>query len=292
MCNALRFTTFLTGVRINADRMAEEKAVLAMTVRLDEMSWPEVQEVLSKPNAIILPFGSTEQHGAHLPLNTDSACATYIAEYTAQKVTDEHKISVLVAPTIHYTDVSLHKMFPGTIGVKADTLIRMIVDIVRSFLDQGFNNIIALTGHRENDCPLVVALRMIAEDYPKANVFAVCTIDLDFDVRSGLLKAGVPGMGHALEMETSAALVIEPQNVHLDKAIIGSRELPLSEKYIGSYGKDTRKGVLYYSGAKGFEKSGTFGDPTMASKETGEKILSAMIGNLADIIRQVVQPEK
>lgn len=263
-----------------------------MTVRLDEMSWPEVQGVLSKPNIVILPFGSTEQHGAHLPLNTDSSIATYLAEHAAQRVTGENDYSVLVAPTIHYTEVSLHTMFPGTIGVKADTLIRVIVDIIRSFLDQGFNNIIALTGHRENDCPLVVALRLVAEDYRKANLFAVCTIDLDFDVRSDVLKAGLPGMGHALEIETSTVMVIEPQNVHLDKAIIGSRKLPLSEKFISNYGKDMTKGVLYHSGVKGFEESGTFGDPTMASRETGEKVLTAMTNNLVDIIRQIMQPEK
>ena len=88
------------------------------------------------------------------------------------------------------------------------------------------------------------------------------------------------------------ALVIEPQNVHLDKAIIGSRKLPLSPRYIGDTGKDTSKGVIYCSGITGFEESGTFGDPTMASKEEGEKILSAMIGDLADIIVQVVRLQK
>ncbi|MFC1902544.1 creatininase family protein [Chloroflexota bacterium] len=260
-----------------------------MTVRLDEMSWPEVKEVLSKPNAVILPLGSTEQHGTHLPINFDSFCATYIAEHAAQKSVDEHEISVLVAPTIDYTDVSVHKMFPGTIGVKPDTLIKVIVDVVRSFLDQGFNNIIALTAHRENDCPLVVALHMIAEDYPKANLFAVSTIDLGSDARPGSVKAGVAGRGHALEGETSKALIIEPQNVHLDKAQIGARELPLSERYIGAHGMDRSKGVIYCSGLKGFEKTGTFGDPTMASKEEGEKILLAQISDLVDIIGQAVK---
>ncbi len=260
-----------------------------MKVRLDEMRWPEVKAVLGKTNVVIIPFGSTEQHGTHLPLNTDSIRATYVAEHAASRVNEEHKINVLVAPTVHYTEIALHKMFPGTIGVKADTLIIMAKDIVRSFLEQGFNNIVVLTSHRENDCPLVVALRMIAEDYPKANLVAVCTIDLDFDVRSDVLKAGVPGMGHALEVETSEVMVIEPHNVHLDKAVIGKRELPLSEKFIGVAGKETRKGVLYYSGIKGFEESGITGDPTMASRETGEKVLSAMISNMADIIKQMVR---
>lgn len=263
-----------------------------MTVRLDEMSWTEVQEVLNKPNAVVLPMGATEEHGAHLPINVDSFYATYVAEHAAQKVMNEHRICVLVAPTIDYTEVSGHKMFPGTIGVKADTLIRVITDIVGSFLDQGFRNIIALTTHRENYGPLEVALTMIADDYPEANVFAVSTMGLGFDVRPGLVKAGTAGSGHALETETSMALVMQPQNVHLDKVMLGSRELPLSERYIGATGGDRSRGVIYCSGIKGFEKSGTFGDPTMASREEGEKLLSTIIGDLADIIVQVVKPEK
>ncbi len=93
-------------------------------------------------------------------------------------------------------------------------------------------------------------------------------------------------------METSAAMVYQPQNVHLERAIIGSLQLPISERYIGATGKDTSKGIIYCSGLKGFEESGTFGDPTMASKEEGEKILTAMISDLADIIVQVVKQVK
>jgi len=119
-----------------------------MTVRLDEMTWPEVKKALEKPHVILLPVGSTEQHGPHLPLNIDSFWATYIAEQTAKTVNDRYKdFSVLVAPTIHYTDVSCHKMFPGTVGVKVDTLIAMIEDIVKSFIEQGFKNIILCNLH-------------------------------------------------------------------------------------------------------------------------------------------------
>ena len=263
-----------------------------MTVRLDEMSWPEIKEVLGKPNAVVLPMGSTEEHGAHLPVNIDTFAATYIAEHAAQKVVDEHKICVLVAPTINYTEVSHHKRFPGTIGVKADTLIKMLTDIVGSFLHQGFKNIIALTSHSENVPPLQVAFTMLADDHPEANLIALNTVGLGAEERLKLLKAGIAGMGHALEVETNYALVMQPQNVHLDRAIIGSRKLPLSEKYVGSTGSDKGKGVSYCSGITGFEESGTFGDPTKATKEAGEKMLSIIISDLADIIVQAVKKDE
>ena len=66
---------------------------------LEYFTWPELAEVLKQPNAIILPIGSIEQHGPHLPLNTDAANVTYVAEQTARKVTDENEIRVIVAPT-------------------------------------------------------------------------------------------------------------------------------------------------------------------------------------------------
>ena len=72
-----------------------------MVLRLGEMTWPEVAEVLKKPNAIILTVGATEEGGYHMPLNFANVIFSYIAEKSADKVTDQHpKISVNVAPTI------------------------------------------------------------------------------------------------------------------------------------------------------------------------------------------------
>ncbi len=261
-----------------------------MTVRLDEMTWLEVKEVLRKPHAILLPVGSTEQHGPHLPLNVDSCWATYIAEQTARKVNDQHKdVSVLVAPTIHYTDVSCHKMFPGTVGVKVDTLIAMIEDIVKSFLEQGFKHLILCNAHIENNCSIEAALRKVAYEFPHAGLYGVNLVGLGSDVRQTLTKAGVEGMGHALEAETSMMLLMEPQHVKLDRAPIGKRKLPLSEKYLGGAGMDRSKGITYCSGITGWEEFGIMGNPTLASREEGEKIVEATRDHLADMIMQIIR---
>jgi creatinine amidohydrolase/Fe(II)-dependent formamide hydrolase-like protein len=134
---------------------------------------------------------------------------------------------------------------------------------------------------------------MIKDKRPTANVFAVTSVmGLGFDAHKGGVKAGIAGMGHALEIETSRSLVIQPQNVHLEKTIKGYRKLPISTRYIGSAGEDRTKGVLYCSGIEESKESGTSGDPTMASEEEGEKLLSATISDLADIIVQIVNPPK
>jgi creatinine amidohydrolase len=265
-----------------------------MNVRLDLMSWPEVKETLSKTNVVVLPIGSTEEHGAHLPLNVDAACATYISENAARKVMSETDICVLVAPTIVYTDVTPHhKKFPGTIGIKLDTFMSMVEDIIEAFLDQGFKNIIAMSSHLENNSPLEVAIRKVKEKRPQANLFAVSSVfGIGFDAKSGLSEVGWAGVGHALEGETSYCLVMQPERVHLERTILGSRHLSLSTRYIGATGEDRSKGILFCSGVEESDEAGTAGDPRHASREKGEKSLNAMVSDLADIIVQVAKPDQ
>ena len=85
------------------------------------------------------------------------------------------------------------------------------------------------------------------------------------------------------------ALLIQPENVWLDRTVKGHRKLPLSEKYIGATGLDKSKGVLFYTGISGFEESGIMGDPTLSTKETGEKVINGITDDFADIILQLLK---
>ena len=98
------------------------------------------------------------------------------------------------------------------------------------------------------------------------------------------------GVGHALESETSQSLVMQPQNVKLNKAIKGRRELPLSQKFIGNIGKDQHRGVIYYPHTllRGWEESGISGDPMMACKEEGEEIINAIVNDFSELILQIM----
>ena len=260
-----------------------------MKIRLDEMTWPELRSILEGKNLILLPLGSTEEHGTHLPLDVDSVCATQIAEKAAAKAMAGLEARVLVAPTIHYTDVAVHKMFPGSVGVRAETMVLVLKDVVGAFLAQGFRRIVLFSGHHENNGPMEMALRTLADSDPQAKLLAVTSMGLGFDVRPGLVKAGNAGQGHGLEIETSLSLLLQPQNVCLEKAQKGSRRLPLGERFIGPTGSDRTKGVIYYSGTAGFETTGIYGDPTMASREEGERIFQAIVDDLAEIILEVLE---
>ena len=262
-----------------------------MKIRLDDMTWPEVEEVLKKPNAVLIPIGSVEQHGLHLPLSVDSRCAAYMAEQAAGKVIEEHPIRVLVAPTIQYTDVIEFESFPGTIGISLDTEIRLIADITRSFIRQGFKNIIFVNGHHSNVILTNTALRNVSVDYPGAGLYAVNWSDLGFEVIPKVCKSTIGK--HAGEVETSVSLVIQPENVHIDKVTKDFPSVSLSEKWVS-----LRLGVpnrVFYHSRKKFPKLGTgpgvMGDATVASRETGEKIIKAVVDNLAEIVVEVVKSE-
>ncbi|MFC1910692.1 creatininase family protein [Chloroflexota bacterium] len=262
-----------------------------MKVKLYDMRWPEVKEVLAKPNVIILPVGSIEQHGRHLPVNVDSSVAIYVAETAVRKAAEEKGINAIVAPPIYYADISVHKMFPGTIGIKIDTLIRMIADVLESFLAQGFKNVVVLSGHWENRCSLESAVRLVADRHPEARLYLICSVGLGMEIEAdeSMIKAGKEGMGHALETETSISLVLQPENVKLEDAGKGTRKMPLSEKYIGVTGMDQSKGILFHPAPVGFEKTGIQGDPSKASRELGEKVLNSQVSNLADMLVEIVK---
>ena len=264
-----------------------------MKIKLEEMSWPEVAEVLKQPNVVILPAGSMEQHGLHLPLNVDSSCSAYIAEQTAIKVIEEHKIQVLVAPTVSYGETSSFRRYPGTIGISLDTLVGMIGDIVRSFMNQGFKNIVVVNGHSGNTIPIAEALRKASVDFPDAGLYAVNWWGLGFDVIPNIRKSEV-GL-HADELETSLSLVIQPENVHMEKAVKDMPSYSLSSRWVVPDLQQSPNRVFYHS-RKGFPKrpgegSGVMGDPTVASRETGEKIIAAVVDDLAKIIVEIVGSE-
>jgi len=263
-----------------------------MKLKLDDMTCPEVEEILKSINVVLIPVGSIEQHGLHLPLSVDSRCATYMAENAAEKVNTKGKIRVIVAPTIQYTDVTGFESFPGNVGISADTETRLIADIARSFIRHGFRNPVFVNGHATNLIPVSTALRQVNLQYPDAGLYAMNWWNMGFEVIPGIRKSSM--CLHADEIETSVSLVIQPDNVQMDMA---KKEFPsysLSEKWV--FPDFYAPSRLFYHSRKKFPKyndgCGVMGDPTVASKETGEKIIEAVTNDLAEIIEEVVKSDK
>ncbi|HLJ07311.1 MAG TPA: mycofactocin biosynthesis peptidyl-dipeptidase MftE, partial [Acidimicrobiia bacterium] len=214
--------------------------------RLAALAWPEAASVAA--GAILaVPVGSTEQHGPHLPLGTDSDVATALAERLAAARAD-----VLVAPVLPYGSAGEHAAFPGTLSIGAAALELVVVELVRSA--SAFAGVVLVSGHGGNAEPLAAAVARL-----RAEGRAV----LAWSPRI----AG--GDAHAGRTETSLLLALAPGAVRLRAAEAGDVR-PLA----AVMGELRRRGVAAVS------RNGVLGDPRGASAAEGRRILDDLSADL------------
>ena len=195
------------------------------SVRLDELSWPEFAAKIAAGAPVLLPLGSTEQPGPHLPLNVNEVLPTGVCERVAREV------GGLVAPTVNYGCKSMPRsgggeVFPGTLSLDAHTFSLVVRDVIRNLARQGVRRLIVVNGHYENCWPSVegldLALREIARD--GITGFDVMRLEYwEFARRAPLDRLfpdGFPGIDleHASLLETSLMLLLRPELVEMDKA--------------------------------------------------------------------------
>ena len=123
-----------------------------------EMSWEQVKEYLAQDDRIILPLGSTEEHGRHLGLGTDSIEAEAIALGIGAAT------NVAVAPTLNYGMALSQIGFPGTVSLKPTTLIAVLEDIFRSLYRYGFRRVFIVNGHGGNTASMMSAVQLVTQD--------------------------------------------------------------------------------------------------------------------------------
>ena len=126
-------------------------------MRLDHATWPEVQAYLTRSRGIILPTGSTEQHGPIGLIGTDAICAELIATRAAEQA------DALVAPTLAYTPAPFNMAFPGTMSISAPLFTALARELLIGLHDQGFRRIYVLNGHGANIAPLQEAAQTLPE---------------------------------------------------------------------------------------------------------------------------------
>ena len=117
-------------------------------MRLNLSTWPEVEAYLARSNGVILPTGSTEQHGPIGLIGTDTLCAGAIAEAAAERA------GAMVAPAIGYTPAPFNMAFPGTVSVSLETFSALVGEVIGGLVHHGFRQIYILNGHGANLEPL------------------------------------------------------------------------------------------------------------------------------------------
>lgn len=191
---------------------------------LAEMTWPEVEEAIGRGAGVVLPVGSTEQHGHHLPLSTDAILPTELALAVAEP------LDLLVAPAVSYGYRSRPlsgggQGFVGTTSVRAMTLMALVEDVLGELIRQGFTRLVVLNWHMENQNFVYEAAYLAHERYqsPSARILVaeLPFKELSPDTMALLFPDGFPGwdVEHASIMETSLMLHLRPELVLFDRAV-------------------------------------------------------------------------
>jgi creatinine amidohydrolase/Fe(II)-dependent formamide hydrolase-like protein len=240
-----------------------------------ELTWPEAEDRFKEVDIALLPVGSIEQHGPHLPMDTDAIDAEYLARQVAEACSDPKP---LVLPLLPYGVSYEHSDFKGTISVSNNSLAQLVYDIGISVAKSGINKLVIINGHGGNSPALNYAAQLINRD---ARIF-ICvdsgeTSDVDI---YKIIES--PNDIHAGEVETSTSLAIRPHLVRTDKI---SKHVPRFSS--GYMDLTSKRFVSWYGHTKKISKTGVIGDPTKASAEKGEKIWRIMIAHLVSLVEEL-----
>jgi creatinine amidohydrolase/Fe(II)-dependent formamide hydrolase-like protein len=242
---------------------------------LGELTWPEAKKRFEEVDVALLPVGSVEQHGPHLPLDADAFDAQHLALKVAEACKDPKP---LVLPLIPYGVSYHHEDFSGTITISPDTLSQLVYEIGMSGARHGITKLIIINGHGGNSPALHFAAQMINRD---AHIFTCVdtgeTSDPDIEA-----LAETPNDVHAGEIETSTTLAVRPELVRLKSA---RKFIPrFSSRYLDFTSK---RGVGWYARVAKISPSGVLGDPTKASPEKGKKMWDLMVKNLVELVEDI-----
>ena len=243
-----------------------------------QYTWPEMTEVVKRQPVVVLPIGSVEDHGAHLPLDTDNFLIWNICEEAARRADGE----ILLMPQVPYGYETHHMDFPGTIDIQPEHLLHFMLDITKSVAHHGFKRILIADGHGSN-MPILdlVARRTNIETGALCAAFIWPSL-APAAVRS-VRQTPRGGMAHACELETSVYLHLDASGVRMDKAR-AETGMPESE-FIWM---DLMEGspVVLMDHWTRFSKSGVSGDPTVATAEKGKVVFEAVVEAFVRLARE------
>ncbi len=241
---------------------------------LAHLSWPDLPAVLSR--VCVVPLGSLEQHGPHLPFWTDTAIVSEIARRVEQRLAS-HVLLLPAQPVGH----SPHHQRFGCVSLDLNTYVSAIGSLCRSLAAMGFRRIFLLNGHGGNDVPCRAAMGALKVEIPGVRIVFASYWTLAAEAFRCIRTSPPGGMGHACEMETSIMLALHPDQVNLERA-----------KDDGTAGEsgyrvlDMLRPQPYYM-VRNFDElsaSGTLGCPSHASAAKGVQFLDAAVDAVCSLV--------
>ncbi len=240
--------------------------------RYNRLTWPEMNEAIAMQKLVLLPTGSTEQHGPHLPLDVD----VFLAESVCLEVGRRAPDKVLVLPPVSY-GLNLHHIdFPGTIHIEPEVFIAFCVNITKSVAYHGFNKILLVNGHGSN-LPLVdlVARKTLLATHSLCAAMSYYSLGVEAFEK----VKETPVMAHADEFETSLYLYLAGDRVRMEQAMAGN---DIVGKYMSSDSISPYVRFADYWGR--WTQTGVHGDPTKATAEKGRLIFETVVTRMLELV--------
>jgi creatinine amidohydrolase len=244
---------------------------------LENLSWPEVKRLRPATRVVLLPLGSFEQHGPHLPLTTDTDIVTAVA----RGVEALRPRKVLCLPTLWPGHSTLHLFFPGTLSVSQGPYIQLLLELCRSVVRMGAKKVFLLNGHGGNDVPARAAMRELKSEFPKVRLVFASYWSLAAETLRRVRESGPGGLGHACEMETSLMLHLCPERVNMRLAKRdGPRHTDIYRKADMQYGRP----VYFVNELHEVSHSGVVGHPELATAEKGRQFLDGIVKDVTGFV--------
>ncbi|MEO7649261.1 MAG: creatininase family protein, partial [Bryobacteraceae bacterium] len=183
--------------------------------RYEEFTWPEIRDAVAEGRVAVLPVGTVEQHGPHLPLVTDVLTASEMSRRAVERMPRE----AVLLPPVYYSFNEHHMDFPGTIAIEGPTIINYVTDIGKSLAHHGFRKILLVNGHGSNVPFLDVAARNITNGTDAICAMASWWSLIPKELLQELRESEFPGgMAHGCELETSVLLYLRGDLVRMEHA--------------------------------------------------------------------------
>ncbi|MBV8155184.1 MAG: creatininase family protein [Candidatus Eremiobacteraeota bacterium] len=254
-----------------------------MKYRYGELTWPEVKEAAAAKRVAVVPIATIEDHGHHLPIDTDLRLCNAVCEAAVARAADR----AILIPAINHGYSPHHMDFPGAITIGAHTLIDYGVDVCTSLAHHGFDTILIVNGHGSNT-PFIDIIARLA--VVKSGVLAAA---VNYWSAPGVREVAerlresekVGGMNHACEFETSLYLAIAPDLVDMSKA-----RHELSHRPTENYWTDLVAGdgpLVMMEHWSSLSETGVMGDPTKASAEKGRALLEAAANGIVALVDEM-----
>jgi creatinine amidohydrolase len=237
-----------------------------------ELRRAEVAAARDAGAVVAIPIGAIEQHGPHLPVNTDISDAWAVATRLSASCDDP---PVLVAPAVPWGVSHYHHVFPGTLSLTVESLSSLLLDLCRSVATNGFTRILLLNGHGGNAATIeTVATRANVEGI---DVFPITYWNLVPETMAELAAHDGGHIGHAGEMETSLQLHLQPDLVDR-RALEQPLGRPMEEVALVP-------GVYWPPRVLEEAPDGVYGLAHEGTAEKGERLLDAVVARLIELLR-------